>query len=543
MRGMSKKFRIRPDVVLSSGMIFILAIMALLVAFFDMAGADGVGFLAAPISLFMVAYLVFICAFENTTREMVKNRLHRSQMLSARKNVRQLMFISFGVGLFCTLFSAGISIVLANPVFHSPRSFYVLLLVSPVFLFLSIQGVLRGYLSGSGFAIVSIISDAILTCITVVSTFVLSNAVFDYGKKVDALMHIDDIAPAYGAIGACLGIAISSLISFLFVTIMFLIRKKDLNEKTQDSIPVNDNHKNECVNDLITNCIIAAATGLLVLADECVYLNVAHKLHPMEDNIDNWGIYIGQCVAVVVFFVFITALPFVKSWYGVHVSIMKKDYKSARVRLQSLVHFEAMLIFPVVIWIMLLANTFNTVVFGKSNDAGVDMVILAIPVVIPAAIIVFQSFLLKQLKNKFVMAMNLIIGAIIHFAVLLAMSYIGGFGIHASIAAFAAMFVVQGILGLLEIKVMLDVNLQMVRNILMPLIAAAGSGLIALLIDRILVNIIGEILTLFICVVVAFVIYMLLLIVLRSVNRYEVERMPLGDYFALVSDMVNGERN
>lgn len=540
---MSKKFNIRPDIVLASGMIFILAIMALLIIFFDMTGSDGVGFLAAPIALFLIAYCVFICAFETTTREMVKNRLYRGQMLSAKKNIKNLMIISFISGAIMTLIFAGLSIVLADLVFHSPRSFFVLLLASPAFLFLSIQGVLRGYLSGCGFALVSVISDAILTIVTVISTFLMSTAIYDYGKKVDALMHVNDIAPAYGAIGAAIGISLSALISFIFVSIMFFLRRNDLNEIARESAPANNNQKNECVNDLIVNSFIAATTGLLVFIDECIYLNVAYKLHPNDNNINNWGIYVGQCIAIVVMFVFLTALPFVKSWYGIYLSIRKKDYKVARGRLQHLIHFEAMLIFPVVIWIMLLANTFNTVVFGKSNDAGIDMVILAIPVVIPGAVILFQSFLLKQLKNKVVMVGNLVVGIVVHIAVLLLMSYAGGFGIHASIAAFAAMFVIQGILGIFEIKVMLDVKLMIVRNIVLPLIAASISGALALLIDKLLVNVIGEILTLIIAVIVAFVTYMILLIVLKSVNRYEVERMPLGDYFAIVSDMIGQERN
>lgn len=540
---MSKKFKIRPDVVLASGMIFILAIMALLIVFFDMTGSDGVGFLAAPISLFMIAYCVFICAFETTTREMVRNRLFRGQVLSAKKNVKQLMIISFVTGLVVTLLMAALSIVFANLVFHSPRSFYVLLLASPAFLFLSLQGVLRGYLSGAGYALVSVISDAILTVITLATTFFMSHAVYDYGKKVDSLMHVNDIAPAYGAIGAAIGISLSALISFIFVTIVYLFRRNDLKDIAEESTQIVNNHKNECINDLIVNCLFAATCGILVFVDECVYLNVAYKLHPNDNNINNWGIYIGQCVAVVIFFVFITAIPFVKTWYGVHVSIVKKDYKAARGRLQHLIHFEAMLIFPVVIWLMMLANTFNTVVFGKSNEAGVDMVILAIPVVIPGAVIIFQSFLLKQLKNNIVMLGNLIVGVVVHIIVLIAMSYAGGFGIHASIAAFAAMLVVQGILGIFEIKVMLDVKLMMVRNILLPLLAAVISGLVALLLDKLLVNVIGEILTFIIAVLIAFVIYMVLLIVLGSVNRYEVERMPLGDYFAILSDKIGRERN
>ncbi|WP_408071085.1 hypothetical protein [Butyrivibrio sp. JL13D10] len=540
---MSKKIKIRPDVVLASGMIFILAMMALLIVFFDMTGSDGVGFLAAPVVLFMIAYCVFICAFESTTREMVRNRLYRGQMLSAKKNVKQLMIISFVAGLIVTLLMAGLSIILANLIFHSPRSFYVLLLASPAFLFLSIQGVIRGYLSGSGYSLVSVISDAILTVITLVTTFLISNVVYDYGKKVDALMHVNDIAPAYGAIGAAMGISASALISLIFVVIVFLLRKNDLQEIAEESSPVMNNHKNECVNDLIVNSLVAALTGILVFIDECVYLNVANKLHPNDNNINNWGIYIGQCVSVVIFFVFMTALPFVKSWYGVHVSIVKKDYKAARSRLQNLIHFEAMLIFPVVIWLMLLAKTFNTVVFGKSNEAGANMVIMAIPVVIPGAVIIFQSFLLKQLKNKVVMLGNLVVGVIVHIAVLLSMSYAGGFGIHASIAAFAAMFVVQGILGIFEIKVMLDVNLMMIRNILLPLLASVLSGLAALLVNKLLVNVIGEILTFIIALLIAFLIYMVLLMILGSVNRYEVERMPFGDYFAIVSDMIGKERN
>jgi hypothetical protein len=103
-------------------------------------------------------------------------------------------------------------------------------------------------------------------------------------------------------------------------------------------------------------------------------------------------------------------------------------------------------------------------------------------------------------------------------------------------AAFFGMILVQAVLGFFELKVMLDYKQEIIRNLLKPLLAAGVSGLLALLLDRIFVNLIGEVLTLLIAIILSYLLYMVLLILLKSVNRYEIERMPFGDYFALLAD-------
>ena len=65
---------------------------------------------------------------------------------------------------------------------------------------------------------------------------VFSGMSYKYGLKVNALMHVEDIASAYGAIGAAFGITVSCLVSLLFLVIMALIKKSELKRLAENSI-------------------------------------------------------------------------------------------------------------------------------------------------------------------------------------------------------------------------------------------------------------------------------------------------------------------
>lgn len=533
---MNKSRRIRPDLVLSSGMFTIGAMMVLCIIFYMITGAEGVGYLSAPVALFLMGYGILIASFEIVTRDMVRIHLAKGHMKEAQKKLRQLMLVSFGVGAGLALLCAAFSSVFANMVFHSSRSFYVLFAIAPVLLFLSVQGVLRGYLAGAGFLSASLFSNAILVVITYVLFMLFSGAAYNYGLKVNALMHVEDIASVFGAIGAAFGITVSSLVSLLFVIVMVLVKRRELKRLSENSIIEKATRDHGFMLDLVPMWLIFGQGGLLMFIDECVYMAVADSIHSSENNISNWGIYIGQCLALTVLILFFSAIPFIKSWYGVKISIIKRDFKAARAKIQNLMHFEAMLIFPIVIWIMVLSGTITALIFGKTNVSAVNMIVLTLPIALPGAFLIFQTFLLVQLKNNILLTFNAVLGIVVHIVILVVMSTAFKFGIHASMAAFFGMILIQAVLGFFELKVMLDYKQEVVRNILKPLLAAGLSGLLAMIIDRALVNLIGEVLTLIIALILSYLLYMAALIFLKSVNRYEIEKMPFGYYFAILAD-------
>ena len=533
---MEKKKKTRPDAVTASAFLTIAAIMILCIVFYKITGAEGAGYMSAPIALFLFGYGALIASFETVTKDMIKNHLYRGMMNDAIKNLKHIMLVSFLTGLVLAILCAAFSGIFSNYVFHSTRSFYVLFMIVPMLLFLSIQGVLRGYLAGSGFSSVSLFSNLILVVMSFILSIIFSNLAYNHGTKVNALMHVDDIAAVYGAIGAALGISVSCLLSLIFILIMYLVHRGEIKAQIEKSAPSKNARSWHFTFDFIPICLLFGQFGFLLFLDECVYLAMAGRLHANQNNIESWGVYLGQCVALSVMIIALTALPFVKSWFGVHFFMVKRDFKQVRAKINSLIHFEAMLVFPIAVWIMILAGTMTNVIFGKTNDAAVNMIVLTIPVIVPGAMLAFEMFILEKLKNNLLIAANAVMGLIVHVLVLLLTTTIGSLGIHASMAAFLAGTVVIAVLGAVELKFMLDLKPEILRCIVKPLVAAAVSGIICLLADRVFVNLIGEILTLLISLILSYLVYMILLIVLRSVDRYDVERMPFGDQFAILVD-------
>ena len=85
---------------------------------------------------------------------------------------------------------------------------------------------------------------------------------------------------------------------------------------------------------------------------------------------------------------------------------------------------------------------------------------------------------------------------------------------------------------------MLKLHSNILFNIGIPFLASGVAGLILLALDRILINVIGEILTLLISVIVFAIIYVLLMVVLRGIRTHELENVPLGRFFISFSSRV-----
>ena len=67
-----------------------------------------------------------------------------------------------------------------------------------------------------------------------------------------------------------------------------------------------------------------------------------------------------------------------------------------------------------------------------------------------------------------------------------------------------------------------------IRSFAIPAACAAVSGLAALLLCRLLLGLLGNILTLVICLVLSIVIYNVLLVLLKGVREDELREMPGG---------------
>ena len=103
-------------------------------------------------------------------------------------------------------------------------------------------------------------------------------------------------------------------------------------------------------------------------------------------------------------------------------------------------------------------------------------------------------------------------------------------------------FCVYDVLSFVMLFKMLKYRHNLVRNLGFPALSAALSGLMLLLIEKLLVDRIGEVLTVLIGAVIYFVLYMVILILLKGVSAEELEKIPFGRLFMGLSSVLQHDR-
>jgi hypothetical protein len=80
------------------------------------------------------------------------------------------------------------------------------------------------------------------------------------------------------------------------------------------------------------------------------------------------------------------------------------------------------------------------------------------------------------------------------------------------------------------------------KSLVLPLASAAAAGLVIFLINKLLINVIGDILTLLICIVVFWAVYMLVMAVTGGVLAHELKKIPFGNLFYGISTAIRRDR-
>lgn len=218
--------------------------------------------------------------------------------------------------------------------------------------------------------------------------------------------------------------------------------------------------------------------------------------------------------------------------------VERDEIEGARDRLKKLLHFTYMLLIPVFTAIFVLADTIQVAIFEKSTSEISAVFRLAAILIVLLAIGVLVSWLLNHMGKKLLTTINLTVGWVVHIGLLVLLSIILGHDLYTIIISEIVTFLIYDIMCMFMILKMLKLHSNILLNIGIPFLASGVAGLILLALDRILINVIGEILTLLISVIVFAIIYVLLMVVLRGIRTHELENVPLGRFFISFSSRV-----
>jgi O-antigen/teichoic acid export membrane protein len=542
MKTYTEEKRIRPDILTAALYWSVIIMMIYNIISVRIFGDKGAYFSSGPLILYFFLYVAFVLSVQKAVYIMVRLRARRSQFINAEINMQRTFRIFLAAGILLAVLIIGASMVIARNLFGAGKIYLHFILIGISLIFLCTQGVIRGYLQGLGYTKPIMVCDLLISSISFGTGAVISGILYNYGKKVNALFHGDEYSAIYGASGMVIGVLIGSIVGFIHINISMMLRKAEIAEIVKNGAPRYLDNKNDVLTGL-RSIIYLYASPLLVLLVDNVFFNIVHiKNGDITELASLSGAFSGRIISFVILAAFLCCTPFIKSWNRVMARIERDELEGARDRLKRLLHFGAMLLVPVCIFLFTASKEIQIMLFGKYSNLIDDTYPWAAFMVFFLALAIFVSWLLNHMGKSILLVVNLSIAWASHIAMMILFVLILKKDLVGIIWALLVSFCIYDVLCFVMLFKMLKYRHDLARNLGMPIISAAVSGLLLLLIEKLLVDRIGEVLTLLIGAVIYIIVYMIIMILLKGVTTEELDKIPLGRLFMGLSAAVQHDR-
>jgi O-antigen/teichoic acid export membrane protein len=532
MKTYTESKRIRPDILTAALYWSVVIIMVYNVASNRIIGDKGAYYVAAPFALMCLFYCGIILACQKAVYVMVRLRARRSQYLNAEDNMQRSLRIFGAAGLLCAVLVFVLGYSFGEKLFGTDKGVFQMAITAVCVAIMGIQGVMRGYLQGIGYTRPILISDLIISVVSLISGLLLSAGLYNYGLKVNSIFHVDEYSAVYGSSGIMLGCLIGIFAGFLQILISYNIRRSEIKEFVKGGAPRYLDSKNDVFSGFRIILLMYITPALVAVVDEAYYVIHTRRVHEDVDFITNYGIYSGKILSSVALLTLLCCVPFIKFWNRVMARIERDEYEGARDRFKRLIHYASLLVIPAGVFVLAIPDTVLVVLFGKSSDLADKLMMIGGVTIMAASVAVFFSWLLNHMGRSLLIILNVGIGWGVHLVLLLLFVTVLDIGVYGVLTALLLALIAYDVLCAVMIFRYLKLKRHILNMLVPPLFASAGAGFVVFLLNMLLVNVIGNLLTMLLGIVVFFVVYMLLLIVSRGLKTDELDRVPLGFLFA-----------
>ena len=426
-----------------------------------------------------------------------------------------------------------LSYTLCNVVLGTDRGFIQLILAGASVIFLGIQGVLRGYLQGIGYTKPIFLSDLLIALVSIVSGTIAVGILYNYGLKVNKLLHADEFSAVYASTGLMAGILLGSLVGFIQTLISYNLRKGEIQAFVKNGAPRYLDNKNDVLTGIRALMPLYATPALAALVDLCFYCIFTRKVHLDTDYMASYGIYAGYVICT---------LPYIKSMNRVMARIERDEFEGARDRYKRLVRFSNMFFIPVSVFVFATAETILIALFGKSNALANSLMSLGGLMILCASHAIMSSWLLNHMGKSVAALVNLGIGWAVHIVLLVLFVWPVNMGVMGVLLSGILAVGIYDASCYFMLSRVLHHRHEWMKSLLLPLASAAAAGLIVFLLNKLLINVIGDILTLLLCAVVFWAVYMLVMVVTGGLLAHELKKVPFGNLFYGISIAIRRDR-
>lgn len=502
----------------------------------NMIGVEGMAYYNAAYSIYVSFYMISTAGIPVAISRMIAASNSRNNVKEVKKIFTLAFRVFFVIGVAGTLIMIALSKMFAKGA-GMPDAYLAMIAIAPTLFFICLSSAYRGYFQG----LQNMVPSAVSQVIEAVGKIGIGLAAGWYFYKVRGEeLHV---VAAYVIFGVTIGVAAATVYAWI-VKKMFT-SSAQYKESLQNCAPMKVRSTADLLRELIiTSLPIALASSIMGLTNTVDAMVLARRL--IESGIAEkaatsyYGTYSSMVIPLfnmappLIYPFAIAAIP------ALSAAIAGKDEKGCKENMESAFRMGALIAIPCAIGMGTMARGIINILFDTQNINGVSSLDLAAPalsVVSSAifflAVISITNSILQAYRFERQTIISTVSGLAVKIAATWIISGIEGVGIMGS-----AIGTALGYLTIMSFNIFFVVTktkfVPSIRKIfLKPLIAGICCGITALGLSYFLGE--GKLNTV-ICIGCAVVVYAVVIVFIKGINRTDVMMIPGGRLICRVMD-------
>lgn len=504
-------------------------------------GDEGVGLFAPAFEMFILTTLVVSYSMSHAISGIVRYRVKRERYRNAAKVFKTAFFMNLFLGAVLTLFLLFFSSWIAEILVLEDLSRMAVMAAAPSVFFAAMIAVFRGYFNGYGMNVLTAHSHYIEKISMLAGALFGGRFLYGYGQKVAALLQVEAHGCAYGALGAMLGVFLSQVLTLLHLLLVYVIYAGALKGRSGQDNSRRAESRFEIQRMLIFNMAPLAAavvlSNLFMIADQRFFNYCMNVTEQGQVRTVQWGSYYGKFVPLLGMCAAFSCL-FVHGLTGKICSAYEREeYRGMREWMGRAMRSASMFSFPVAVYLAVLGKPLSVCCYGRSTAQATVLAGWISKGAVLVALFTF-CFLFGQLLSKMRMVRELFFAAaasfVVHFLSVYLLTQKAEMGADGLFCALILFFGIYMVMAFVFLNKRMKYRPDWIAGVLFPLVAAAGSGLLVYLINRLLSGVAGAAVCVIVSLLVGVFFHILFLVLLRVIGEAELQEIPLGFVFIMI---------
>lgn len=502
--------------------------MVIIWLFFSKIGYSGIAYITVVLELYLFLWSLTGAGISDSLGKVLRSRNSKGQYFNAsrlRKNtlIAQGAFGALG-GLILLVFSKP----LANHILGLPYCSLLLCLIAPAVFLRTISSVLLGYFQGEGTELCGCIACILRQLFILGFGFLFLGIFGSYGEKISRLLMQNQVVAMYDSAGIVLSISMAELLIVLFLVLLYQLSKRVKKRKYSENTKIRESFLYSLqmiYHNMGNKVIVWILVFLPYLINMIVYMKSTEDTQMAVSSYGSYAIsYLAVC-GFVVMPVFAMLTPV----FGKITGCMRKgEHRLARTVFQAGFHMSA-------IWALFLSAFLGSIselvtgVFVKTHeDSNINM-LKAGSFIILFIVLGFYFTKLLLITGKW----KAIVGSLGIYMILFLLSnslmlHLGKAGIMSLVYSGVISHGIYALtLGFITFR-QLRCGFKTVYLLAIPVIGASITGILSLLLGKLLIPHLTYGAAIVICAMIALICYFAILLLMRNIKEQELEHIPGG---------------